>query len=86
MFQVGDRVRITNPKSIAHLEAGDMRPIGTVVKIEKVEKMVRVARSVPRENHGFLGYFVILDDNPLDTIGIPYRRTELAKLEQEGKQ
>jgi hypothetical protein len=80
MFGIGDRVRITNPKSIAHLEAGGMRPIGTVVKIEKVEKMVKVEWKKPREDRGFFGYFVILDDNPLDTLGIPYRATELAKL------
>jgi hypothetical protein len=83
-FNVGDRVRITNPKSVAHYAVADMKVTGTIVSIDPqyyAKQKHTWASDVPqyiRNDRTPEGYFVKLDDNP--SPAQPYRTSELAKL------
>jgi len=90
VFNVGDRVRITNPKVVKHLTVGDMRSTGTVRSIDPTRFAERPkvwADDVPqyiRDDTDPVGYYVQLDDNPLNTRGIAYRAIELDKEKVQG--
>jgi hypothetical protein len=81
-FTVGQRVRLTNPKSVAHYDGVGMATCGVVTRVEEHHFKPKSywAPDVPvevRRDTDMTGYFVQLDGQT----GEPnaYRQSELAR-------
>jgi hypothetical protein len=55
MLRIGARVEIINPKSIAHLRAGDQATTGKIVKIDPEYFYLKNLRHKAREEHPWVG-------------------------------